>query len=61
LKAEKKHQAILCDSERGPAFGFGCDIAVSDDCNANTDSYSGFAGFYINDTGLYRTIVFTGS
>jgi hypothetical protein len=35
LKAERKDNAILCDSKRGPYF---CDIAVFDNCNAKAVS-----------------------
>jgi hypothetical protein len=61
LKPEKKHCAIYCYSERGPCFGSGCDIAVSDNCNANTDNYCPFGYAYTNDTGLDGKVVFTGS
>jgi hypothetical protein len=45
LKAEKKDFAIYCDSSWGPRF---CDIGVSDDCNANSRSYSSLGGSYAN-------------
>jgi hypothetical protein len=61
LKAEKKHAAIWCRSGCGPYFGGGCDIAVSDDCNANTRSRSHLGSSYTNDTRLYGWVVFTGS
>jgi hypothetical protein len=65
LKADKKHQAIYCNSEWGPRFGSlegrGCDIAVSDNCNRNTGSYSVLNGSYTNDTALDGRIIFTGS
>jgi hypothetical protein len=50
LKAEKKDRAIYCDSEWGPRF-YG--IAVSDDCNANTDSFSCLGETYKNNIGLH--------
>jgi hypothetical protein len=58
-----KHGAIDCDSEWGPCFGYfgGCDIAVSDNCNTNTDSYTCLGICYTNDTGLDKNVVFTGS
>jgi hypothetical protein len=59
LKAGMKHQAIKCDSRRGPYFGL--DIAVHDNCNANTDSSTYLGSSYTNDTGLDRNVVFTGS
>jgi hypothetical protein len=42
LKAGEKQDAICCDSSRSPEFGRGADIAVSDNCNANTTSYTWF-------------------
>jgi hypothetical protein len=62
LKAERKQQAIHCNSERGPSFGVGpCDIAVFDNCNTNTDSRTFLGASYTNDTGLNDSFVFTGS
>jgi hypothetical protein len=61
LKAEKKQTAICCDSDCGPCFGYGHDIAVNDNCNANTDNYTYFDDSYTNDTGLDSEMVFTGS
>jgi hypothetical protein len=58
LKAEKKQFAIYCDSARGPCFG---DMAVWDNCNANTESWTGLGDVYANDTGLDGMTVFTGS
>jgi hypothetical protein len=49
LKAEEKHRAIVCRSDRGPHFR---DICGSGNCNANTDSFPhGFGRAYANDTG----------
>jgi hypothetical protein len=48
LKGEEKGRAIDCDSEWGPYFGN--DIGVSDNCNANTDSYTYLGIVYTNDT-----------
>jgi hypothetical protein len=56
LKAEEKHRAIRCHSERGPHFG---DIGVKDNCNANTDSDTYLGLVYTNDTGLAGGKVFT--
>jgi hypothetical protein len=54
-----KSRAIFCDSSRGPHFS---DIGVSDNCNANTDSFTYHFGYgYANDTGLDRRTFFTGS
>jgi hypothetical protein len=58
LKAERKGTAINCNSGWGPRF---CDIAVSDNCNANTDSRTSLGYAYTNDTGLHGKVVFTGS
>jgi hypothetical protein len=58
LKAEKKHWAIVCCSDEGPYFG---DIAVYDDCNTNTNSYTSLGRSYTNDTGLDGLVVFTRS
>jgi hypothetical protein len=64
LKAERKRRAIWCPSGWGPCFGaslFACDLAVSDNCNANMRSGAGVGIAYINDTGLDGKTVFTGS
>jgi hypothetical protein len=55
LKAEKKDEAIYCDSSYRPDLGgpHFCDIRVSDNCNANTSSWTHqFGRCYANDTGL---------
>jgi hypothetical protein len=60
LKAEEKDEAIYCSSKWGPWFS--CDIVVSDDCNANTNSCTSDFGYsYTNDTGLDGEEFFTGS
>jgi hypothetical protein len=59
LRAEEKDEAIWCDSLCGPHFG---DIHVSDDCNADTCSWTHqFGSSYKNDTGLDGETFFTGS
>jgi hypothetical protein len=58
LKAEKKHEAIWCNSERGPCFS---GMAVSDNCNANTRSGAFLGSAYTNDTGLDQFVVLAGS
>jgi hypothetical protein len=59
LRAEKNHAAIFCHSDRGPHFW---DIAVLDNCNANTNNVTKFFGeSYTNDTGVNRITFFTGS
>jgi hypothetical protein len=59
LEAKEKRGAIYCDSGWGPCFGDG--IAVSDNCNANTDSHNELGYSYANDTRLGGAIVLTGS
>jgi hypothetical protein len=72
LKTEFRHRAILCGVNWGPRFG--CDIYVSNNCNACNSSNSAYFGYnwvvttlleyggsYINDTGLDGKTVFTGS
>jgi hypothetical protein len=44
LKAEMKNGAIYYDSEYGPCFGSGYYIGVSNNCKANTNSYT-FLGY----------------
>jgi hypothetical protein len=58
LNPAKKHQAIVCDSEWGPNFS---GIAVSDNCNANTGSWTGLGSIYNGNTGLGRYTGFTDS
>jgi hypothetical protein len=60
LKAEEKHNAIWNYRGYGPCFSGG-DIAVSDNCNTNTDSYARVGHSYTNDTGLDGMTFFTGS
>jgi hypothetical protein len=40
LKAEKKQYAISCNSTYCAAFGYGCEIAVKDNYNANRNSFT---------------------
>jgi hypothetical protein len=56
LKAEKKLHAISRNSESGPCFG---DIGVSDNCNADTESYAWLDIASTDDTGLDEITVFT--
>jgi hypothetical protein len=59
LKTGEKLEAICCHSDCGPHF---CDIGVSDNCNANINSYAGrFGCSYTNNTRLDGTTFFTGS
>jgi hypothetical protein len=51
LKTEKKYRAIWCDANWGPCFDD--DLALLDDCNANSKSYTYCFGWtYMNDTGI---------
>jgi hypothetical protein len=61
LKDEATSYAILCSYGRGPVFGHGADISVSDGCNANTHSYTNLGFAYANDTGLDGKKVFANS
>jgi hypothetical protein len=58
LKAEKKNEAIYCDSWWGPRFW---DIGVCHNCNVNTGSFSCLGDCYANDTSLDGSTVLTGS
>jgi hypothetical protein len=58
LNPEEKDSAIFCGDTRCQDFN---DIAVLDNCNANTHSYTLFGRSYTNDTGLDEKVVFTGS
>jgi hypothetical protein len=43
LKADKKQNALWCNSTRCALFGCGC-ISVYDNCNKNTNSYTSYFG-----------------
>jgi hypothetical protein len=58
LMADRKQNAIDCESSCGPAFG---GMHVSENCNANTRSWTQLGSTYTNDTGLDGRTVFTGS
>jgi hypothetical protein len=63
--AENKQYAIYWNSSYDPGFGGfyvydNCDIAVRDNCNTKTNSYTWFGYAYINDTALDRETVFKG-
>jgi hypothetical protein len=62
LKAERWQYAIVCDSKLCACFGCGHDIAIVDNSNAITRSYTSYFGTaYINDSGLDGKTFFTGS
>jgi hypothetical protein len=52
--------AIVCNSSYGPVFGSPADICVSNNNNANANSYSSLGHVYVNDTGIKGEEVFTG-
>jgi hypothetical protein len=58
LKAKQKDWTIGCFSDRGPHF---LDIAIYDDCNTHTKSYTLLGDSYTNDTGLDGKMFLTGS
>jgi hypothetical protein len=59
LKADKKHEAIYCNPERGPYF---CDIHISENCSASPSNHtSGFGLRYTNHTGREGKTFFAGS
>jgi hypothetical protein len=60
LKAEEKHKAINCFPWRGPGFGSGCDLFVSNHCNTNAESASTVGASYVNNTGLDGDTLLTG-
>jgi hypothetical protein len=62
LKDEMTHQATNCDSKCGSCFGcYPTDIAVLENCDANTGNFTSIGFNYTNDTGLNKDEVFTGS
>jgi hypothetical protein len=48
LRADKKQRAIWCGSSSGPLFA--ATITVSNNCNANTDSWTELGRACTNDT-----------
>jgi hypothetical protein len=52
--------AILCHSSHGATHGNGCEIYVSDGCNANSSSYTNLGNTFTNGTGIDGKQVFTG-
>jgi hypothetical protein len=61
LKEDRKQCAIYSFPSRGPIFGGGCDLFVSDNCDANNKSYTrGFGDTYENTTKLDGRTFFTG-
>jgi hypothetical protein len=61
LKEDRKQCAIYCFPSRGPIFGGGCDLFVSDLCNVNDKSYTrAFGDTYRNTTLTDGRVLFTG-
>jgi hypothetical protein len=62
LKPNGDKIGIYCDSGRGPCFGYGCDLSVSNDCSSNEKSYTTkFGTSYANTTKIPSDRVFTGT
>jgi hypothetical protein len=62
LMKERKTFAIICDSRKGPAFGYGGAIVVSDKCDSTKDSHTWGDNTYTNQnckvyTGAHEFIV----
>jgi hypothetical protein len=58
LTDEGKDIAIRCNLDNGPHFN---DIAVSNNCSANSQSFTNLGITYTNDTGMIGEAFFTGS
>jgi hypothetical protein len=56
LRAVAKRNAICSESSRVPVLGA---VLVSDNCNANIDSFASLCGTHTSDTGLDDDVVFT--
>jgi hypothetical protein len=52
--------AIYCGRGYGPVFGNTSEIAVTNGCNANSNSYTNVGQLFTNDTGIDGKQVFTG-
>jgi hypothetical protein len=61
LKAEEKHKAINCFPWRGPGFGSGCDLFVSNHSNTNAESSTTVGASYANNTEFDGDTLLTGS
>jgi hypothetical protein len=53
--------AIYCYASHGPTFGYGYDIYVENQSDANMSSYTNLGTSYANYTGRASNVVFTGS
>ena len=61
LKSERQQYAIYCHCDRGPVFGGGLDLKVSNNANTNTLSYSQFLGNTYECPPGQQDTFFTGS
>ena len=43
---QNENNLIYCNNGYGPAFGYGYDLYISDDCNSNNYSHSNFPYTY---------------
>ena len=60
LKTQQQQKATCCDTDFGPQFGTGSDLAIWNNANTNTSSYSRLGGTYERPPGQQNTF-FTGS
>jgi hypothetical protein len=52
LMEKWKDYPIVCDAQRGPAFGPGTDLVIRDNCNSGARSgFNKFGAGYSNNTG----------
>jgi hypothetical protein len=52
LKPDQKHLAILCDGTSGQCFGGGCDMSITNNCNAYFYNGAHIGHSYTNNTGV---------
>ena len=60
LITQQQQHAIFCCRSYGPVFGGGADLAISNNANANTSSYSRLGSTYERPPGQQETF-FTGN
>jgi len=60
LMTRKEGNAICHDSRKGPSFGLGHDLCISNEANTNISSYSYLGNTYKSPPGQQNTF-FTGS
>jgi hypothetical protein len=62
LKKDRKTCAIYCHPSKGPIFGGGPDIIISNECNSNERNHTrSFGDTYQNTTGLDSSTFFNGN